>query len=180
MITISAEQPCHHASVRQLTASAFEASEFGHHGEAEMIEALRGNSERVISLVALCDHRVIGHAIASPVVIRSGESETSGLAIGPMAVMPSFQRQGVGSQLVRVIIERAEAAGESFLAVAGHPEFYTRFGFRPSLDFGVQHCFEGMPDDVFFLQSLQKTFPDHFANGRLVYSSVFGRQDRFA
>ncbi|EMB16585.1 GNAT family N-acetyltransferase [Rhodopirellula europaea] len=119
-------------------------------------------------------------SIALSVVVRSDQRETCSLAIGPMAVMPSFQRQGVASQLVRVIIERAEAAGESFLAVAGHPEFYTRFGFQPSLDFGVQHCFEGMPDDVFFLQSLQKTFPGHFANGRLVYSSVFGRQDRFA
>ncbi|WP_236624072.1 GNAT family N-acetyltransferase [Rhodopirellula baltica] len=180
MISISVEQSCHYDSVQQLTVSAFEASKFGHQGESELIEALRDICERAISLVALDDRKVIGHVIASPAVIHFAGSERSGLAIGPMAVMPSFQRRGVGSQLVRAVVERADAAGESFMAVVGHPEFYTRFGFRPILDFGVQHCFEGMPDDVFFLRGLQTTFPDHFENGRLVYSNAFGRQDRFA
>ncbi|EKK04405.1 GCN5-related N-acetyltransferase [Rhodopirellula baltica SH28] len=99
------EQSCHYDSVQQLTVSAFEASKLGHQGESELIEALRDICERAISLVALDDRQVIGHVIASPAVIHCADSERSGLAIGPMAVMPSLQRRGVGSQLVRAVLE---------------------------------------------------------------------------
>lgn len=61
-----------------------------------------------------------------------------------------------------------------------NPPSHPPFDFQLSSDFGVQHCFEGMPDDVFFLRSLQASFLKRFSDGRLVYCDAFGRQDRFA
>jgi GNAT superfamily N-acetyltransferase len=93
-ISIREEQPEDVAAIRRVNEKAF-----GQPQEARLIELLRANSGVLLSLVAAVDGRVVGHVLYSPVRLGSGPNEVHGAGLGPMAVLPEFQRMGVGSKL---------------------------------------------------------------------------------
>lgn len=74
--------------------------------------------------------------------------EVSGAALGPMAVLPEYQRQGIGSELVEAGNRKLQASGCPFIVVLGHADFYPRFGFQPARNFAL-HCEWPVPDNVF-------------------------------
>src|SRR5215216_4999207 len=71
---------------------------FGQDQEGNIIDALRANGAALLSLVATVDDRVVGHIMYSPASIGG---DISGAALGPMAVLPEHQRQGIGSKLLQ-------------------------------------------------------------------------------
>jgi putative acetyltransferase len=121
---------------------------FGQDQEANIVDALRSNGAASLSLVATVDNlvagHVVGHIMYSPVEIGPLE----GVGLGPVAVLPEYQRRGVGSVLVETGNRRLELARCPFIVVLGHPAFYPRFGFRPASTLGVS-CEWDVPDDVF-------------------------------
>lgn len=94
-ISIREEQPGDVAAIRHLNEKAF-----GQPQEARLVELLRANGGVLLSLVAAVDGRVVGHILYSPVRLGSGPNQVHGAGLGPMAVLPEFQRKGVGSKLV--------------------------------------------------------------------------------
>ena len=70
-----------------------------------------------------------------------------------MAVVPAFQRHGVGSQLVQHGLDLLRAGGHDVVVVLGHPRFYPRFGFTPAADFGIRSQWN-LPADVFMVAEL--------------------------
>ena len=70
-----------------------------------------------------------------------------------MAVLPAWQRKGVGSKLVESGLRECSDLGCQAVVVIGHPEFYPRFGFRPARRFGLRSEFE-VPDEVFMATEL--------------------------
>lgn len=163
------------ASIRDLTIAAFSASEFGHNGEADLIEALTGTVAEHLSLVATIENKIVGHILFTLVVLRADSEEQSGMGLAPMSVAPDQQRRGVGSTLVREGLERLFDGGCVFAAVLGHPAYYPRFGFEPAGSFGVAHGFEGIPQEVFFLSRNPHTVQP-IPSGRLFFDSAFGEQ----
>jgi putative acetyltransferase len=77
------------------------------------------------------------------------------MGLAPLAVLPEFQRQGVGSQLVRAGLERCRDARLDYLVVLGHPEYYQRFGFRPASALQLRSEYP-VPDDVFMALELRQ------------------------
>lgn len=73
------------------------------HREHLLVERLRGSEAFVprLSLVAECDGIVVGYALMSEVRIESDGNYEISLALAPVAVLPEFQRQGIGSALIR-------------------------------------------------------------------------------
>ena len=124
-----------------LTAEAFAVSPAtGLKAEGEPVEVrvLRGLFESKeylpeFSLVAVLDGEVVGHVIST----RGWVGDHGLLGLGPLAVTPRHQRHGVGSALMKETIHRANAAGESGIALLGSPEYYSRFGFVPATSLGV-------------------------------------------
>lgn len=167
MINVRPEQPEDHEAVYTINASAF-----GRPAEAELVEALRTGPEPKISLVAEVDGSVVGHIFFSPVSfeIPSGERYTL-LGLAPMAVLPEYQDQGVGSALVRRGLQACLEAGHPVVIVLGHPDYYPRFGFRPASTWGVR-CAYDVPEEVFMLVELE---PGALAGrwGVVRYPSVF-------
>lgn len=141
MIEIREELPGDIAAIRNVNQRAFAQDQ-----EANIVDALRSNGAALLSLVAIVDGRVVGHIMYSPACI----GELSGAALGPMAVLPEYQRQGIGSHLVEAGNERLKDAGLPFIIVLGHPEFYPRFGFRPASNYGIR-CEWDVPDNVFMM-----------------------------
>lgn len=145
---IRPETRADHAGIRTVLETAFEAP-----GEARLVDTLRQQAKPLVSLVAELDDRVVGFILFSPVTFADHpELEIMGLA--PMAVLPSHQRTGIGSALVRAGLAECERLAISAVVVLGHPEYYLRFGFQPASRFGLG-CEYDVPDEVFMALELQ-------------------------
>ena len=150
-ITIREEQPHDIAAIGDLNEEAF-----GQPQEARLVDRLRANGGVLLSLVASVDDRVVGHILFSPVTLESGSGSHGGVGLGPMAVLPSVQRRGVGSRLVAEGIKRLRENGHTFVVVVGHPEYYPRFGFVPASQYQVT-CPWDVPDEAFMLLVLDES-----------------------
>ena len=148
LVEIREERPGDVTAIRNLNKHAF-----GQHQEGNIVDALRSNGAVLLSLVATLNGRVVGHIMYSPLFVGG---EVTGAALGPMAVLPEYQRQGIGSKLVAAGNQRLKDAGCPFVIVVGHADYYPRFGFRPASAHGIE-CEWEVPDNVFMLLALDQT-----------------------
>lgn len=116
-------------AIEVLTLVAFLHAEHSRHDEQDIIAALRADGALSVSLVAEHEGYVVGYAAASPVTVSDGAQGWYGL--GPVAVGPGHQRQGIGGRLVEAVLEQLRAQGANGCVVLGEPGFYRRFGFAP-------------------------------------------------
>ena len=114
---------------------------------------LRAADALKISLVAEAEGRVVGHIAFSPVTISDGAANWYGL--GPVSVLPEYQRQGIGSALVLEGLARLKGLGAGGCCLVGYPDYYRRFGFR-SIP-GLVH--PGVPEEVFLALVLDGRAP---------------------
>lgn len=136
------------AAIHRVNAAAF-ATE----AEANLVDALREQGAVLLSLVAEVQGEVVGHILFSPVTLASSSRlKLAGLA--PMAVLPRWQNRGIGSALVREGIERCRQLDVDAIVVLGHPEYYPRFGFVPTVKYHIRSEYD-VPDEVFMLQELK-------------------------
>jgi putative acetyltransferase len=128
------EQADDGTAVRAVLAAAFARSEDPGHVpvEVRLLDELRidGAWLPALSFVAVeaKGEQVIGHVVCT----RASVDGHPALGLGPLAVRPDRQRQGVGTALMHTILGAADALGEPLVALLGDPEYYRRFGFRAS------------------------------------------------
>ena len=146
LIEIRKERPGDIAAIRDVNTRAFEQEQ-----EANIVDALRSNGAALLSLVATLETRVVGHIIYSPL----GVGHVTGAGLGPMAVLPEYQRQGIGGKLIEAGNGQLKETGCPFIVVVGHAEYYPRFGFRRASAHGIT-CEWEVPDDVFMLLVLDE------------------------
>lgn len=111
---------------------------FNTDAEANLVNALRDSGNPFISLVAEEDNNIAGHILFTPVELIGNNSGLKLMGLAPMAVLPKFQKKGIGSQLVKKGIENCTAQGYDAIVVLGHAEFYPKFGFVPSVKYGIK------------------------------------------
>jgi len=123
---------------------------FGQKNEGILIEHLRKNRAFLpeLSIVAEEDGMIIGHILFFPIQIKSGDNSYKSISLAPMAVLPEYQNQGIGSKLVRYGLEKCREKGYHSVIVLGHPEYYPRFGFKKASKWGIRLPFEA-PDEAF-------------------------------
>ena len=146
-----------------VTVAAFKSLEISNHTEQFIIAALRVAKGLTISLVAEVDGRVIGHIAFSPLTISDGTRNWYGL--GPVSVLPSYQRQGIGKALIREGLSRLKDMNAQGCCLVGHPDYYRNFGFKNMP--GLIH--EGVPQEVFFALS----FNGHNPQGTVAFHDGF-------
>ena len=147
MIEIREEHQGDVTAIRDVNRQAF-----GQDHEGNIVDALRANGAALLSLVATLNGRVVGHIMYSPLFMGG---DVRGAALGPMAVLPEHQRQGIGSMLVEAGNQKLRHAGCPFIVVVGHSTFYPRFGFRPASTCGIA-CEWDVPDNVFMVLVLDQ------------------------
>ena len=130
--------------------------------EAGIVEALRAADALTLSLVAEEEGRVTGYLATS--AARIGTQEGWGL-IGPLAVLPSRHRQGIGSALMAEALCRLRKSCRG-AALVGDPAYYGRFGFQAFPGLGVAGC----PPEV--VQALP--FNGDAPSGELIHHPAFG------
>ena len=148
MLTIREEVASDIDAIRYVNKQAF-----GQDRESNLIDALRKNSALSISLVAHSDNSLVGHVAFSPASIINNYTRYEIITLAPLAVLPSHQHQGIGSELVRTGIEYCPALGYEIVVVVGYPEYYRRFGFIHAKSFGIDCEFE-VPDEVWMVCEL--------------------------
>ena len=147
LIDVRVERHGDLAAIREINTRAF-----GQDQEANIVDALRSNGAVRLSLVATVNGRPVGHIMYSPLSVGG---EITGAALGPMAVLPEYQRQGIGSELVRHGNRQLKNDGCPFVIVLGHPEYYPRFGFKPASAHGIT-CEWEVPDNAFMVLVLDE------------------------
>jgi putative acetyltransferase len=143
-LVIRSETDADAEAITAVTVAAFKTLAISHHTEQFIVAALRRAKALTLSLVAEVDGRVAGHIAFSPVTISDGTPNWYGL--GPVSVLPAYQRQGIGKALIREGLSRLKAMQAQGCCLVGHPEYYRQFGFQNMP--GLAHA--GVPPEVFF------------------------------
>jgi predicted N-acetyltransferase YhbS len=127
---------------------------FQQENESKLIEKIRVGENFVpeLSLVAELDGEMVGHILFSKIKIV-GKAEHESLALAPMAVLPKFQKQGIGGELVKAGLEIARKLGFDSVIVLGHADYYPRFGFEKASKWDIKCPFE-VPDEAFMVIEL--------------------------
>ncbi|MBD2208162.1 N-acetyltransferase [Calothrix sp. FACHB-1219] len=144
---------------------------FGQENEAKLVEEIRNSGGYIpeLSLIAEVETAVVAHILFSYIDLV-GKETLRVLGLAPMAVLPHFQRQGIGSALVKAGLEIANARGESMVIVLGHPQFYNRFGFEPSVNYNIESPFP-VPEEFFMVKPLQGYQQNY--KGKVIYPPAF-------
>lgn len=154
--------------ITEVTVAAFASLEISNHTEQFIIAALRAAGALTVSLVAELDGRVVGHIAFSPVTVSDGTLHWYGL--GPVSVLPEYQRKGIGKALIREGLSRLRELNARGCCLVGHPEYYRKFGFENPA--GLVH--KAVPREVFFALSFDGPSPQ----GTVVFHDGFNADGR--
>ena len=162
-LTIRDETTADIDAIHDVTVAAFQPMDYSSHIEQAIVAELRAAGALAVSLVAEKEGRVVGHIALSPVSVSDGTSGWYGL--GPVSVLPDYQRQGIGKALIDEGLARLRAKGAQGCCLVGHPAYYVKFGFRhvPEL------VCKGVPPDYFFALP----FVDHIPQGAVTFHEAF-------
>jgi putative acetyltransferase len=167
-VIVRAETPDAHDTIRQIVDEAFGDTITG-----KIVDGIRASDRFVpeLSLVAVSEGQSIGHVISSYVDVVPGTSRV--LQVGPLAVVPSHQRQGIGTALMQETIRIADELGEPLLLIEGSPTYYGRFGFTRADAVGIEPPPEAHGPQYFMIRPLGAY--DATLRGRAVYpAETFG------
>jgi len=145
---------------------------FGQEEESRLVNKIRNGNNFIpdLSLVAETDGKIIGHILFSKIEI-SGSSKFNSLALAPMAVVPEFQRKGVGSKLIEAGISKAKEFNFESIIVLGHKDYYPRFGFQKASKWNIKCPFK-VPDEAFMAMELYENALNN-KSGTIIYPPEF-------
>lgn len=152
MIAISEETQKDYDAVRTVHDQAF-----GQPDEGRIVDTLRASCDEILSLVAISENMIIGHIFFSPVTIETPTGLVTGMGLAPMAVLPEFQKQGIGTMLVHEGLRILKEQSCPFVIVLGHAKYYPRFGFERASKYGLQCQWKGVPDEAFMVLILDES-----------------------
>ncbi len=130
---LRSEQPTDYNSIAELTYKAFKnwRKEDNYIHEPDMISLARqsANFDSDLSIVAEKDGEMVGHILLLPSDFMVLGRKIAGVILGPVSVLTSVQKMGIGKKLINFAHEKAKSKGFEFSLLCGHPEYYPRFGY---------------------------------------------------
>ena len=134
--------------------AAVHVASFDDASESELVARLRGSDAWVpeLSLIVQQDEAIVAHALFTK--LEGDDPERPMLALGPVAVLPDYQRKGVGMALVRMGLSRARQLGYTAVVAVGPPVFMANCGFRPAAPRGLEIAMD-VPDESFVVAELR-------------------------
>lgn len=145
---VRAEYPQDLAAIHHVNFAAF-----GRANEADLVDRLRGVAS-TFSFVASIQKIVVGHIFFSVVeIVGECPQNLRILGLAPVAVLPDYQGQGIGSMLIRHGLKECARLGCHAVVVLGSPTYYSRFGFITAQKKGLR-CEYAVPDEAFMVLEL--------------------------
>lgn len=123
--------------------------------EAHLVDAIRRSGQAALSLVALLDEKLVAHIMYSPVRVENNPKNYTVWGLGPIAVLPENQRQGIGKALLKTSLEQCRARGVAAVVLLGHSSYYPKFGFEPAAAYGLSFKGEFSGDAFMVLELIE-------------------------
>jgi putative acetyltransferase len=168
------ELPGDKGSVREIHLRAF-----GDHGlvVADLVDSLRETITPTegLSLVAGHDGQIVGHVMFTRSLLDAPRRLVKVHVLSPLAVMPWYQKRGIGSALVRQGLKALAERAVPLVFLEGDPVYYSRFGFAAGHSLGFRKPSLRIPDRAF--QALRLPEYEPWMTGTLVYAEPFWRHD---
>lgn len=165
------ETPADIVAVSRVYALTFDRPD-----EGDMVEWLREHGLQLLSLVAEIDGEVVGAILFTPLTIETPGGPLPAVGLSLLAVLPAYQRQGIGSALIRTGLQQLRDQGHRICCVLGHPAYYPRFGFHYCGERGLTCAFDA-PLQVCMAAELQPGALDGVC-GEVRYLRVWRGEDQ--
>ena len=169
MLEIRQENKKDYAEVYNVIKKAFMSAEHCDGNEQDLVVNLRESNNFIpeLSLVAIDDNKIVGYILFTK--IRIGKYEE--LALAPLAVLPEYQKQGIGKKLIEEGHKKAKKLGYHYSIVLGSERYYPKFGYVPASKYGIKAPFEALNEN-FMAIKLNDT--DVKITGVVEYAKEFG------
>ena len=169
MVEIRQENKNDYEEIYNVVKTAFETAEHSDGNEQDLVVALRNSDSFIpeLSLVAIKDNKIVGHILFTKIKIGNHEE----LALAPLAVLPEYQKQGIGSKLIQQGHKIAKELGYHYSIVLGSETYYPKFGYVPAIQYGIKAPFE-VSNENFMAIKLNDT--DAEIKGSVQYAKEFG------
>lgn len=169
MVEIRQENKNDYEEIYNVVKTAFETAEQSDGNEQDLVVALRNSDSFIpeLSLVAIKDNKIVGHILFTKIKIGNHEE----LALAPLAVLPEYQKQGIGSKLIQQGHKIAKELGYHYSIVLGSETYYPKFGYVPAIQYGIKAPFE-VSNENFMAIKLNDT--DVEIKGIVQYAKGFG------
>lgn len=157
---------------------------FGMKKEAELTANLLNDetASPTMSLLAFDGERAVGHIIFTRVYMDQLDSEQPLIHIlAPLAVIPEYQKQGIGGMLIRDGIKRLKEMGSEMVFVLGHIGYYDRFDFKvdaKALGYEAPYPIPEQFKDAWMVQSL-KSDEFHIPAGKVICSNALNKEEHW-
>lgn len=178
-ISIRTELGKDYRRVEEITRAAFSYPERIERGgigcpyEHWMVHELRkrdGIPE--LSFVAEVDHNIIGHIICSKAEVRTSDRIIPVLNVGPLSVLPEYQRKGVGKALIRSMTGKAAELGFGAILFFGRPKYYPQFGFKEASEWQITDS-DGYNYPAFMGMELIAGYLSYARGGKYYESDIY-------
>lgn len=168
-VIIRKERKEDYAKIYSVVKRAFQQAEYKDGTEQDLINDLRDGDAYIpdLSLVAEAGGTVVGHIMFTKAMV--GETEV--LALAPLAVLPEYQRQGIGTALIREGHRIGRLLGYGYSVVLGSEKFYPRAGYLPADTFGITAPFD-VPREHYMVCRLNESAAE--IRGVVHYAKEFG------
>lgn len=163
-LEIRPESDADEATIREVTRQAFEGHPYSSGTEGAIVDALRSEGALTLSLVAVVGDRIVGHVAFSPA--RPVDGPPGWHALGPVSVVPEYQRQRIGQRMIEAGLDALRQRGAAGCIVLGDTVYYARFGFRRS----PAHAPAGVPAEHFMVLPFTPAVPA----GAIGFHPAFG------
>jgi putative acetyltransferase len=153
ILKIQAEKEADIDRIEEIVIDAFAGVAYSNQKEHLIVTELRKQGALSVSLVAEQENHVIGHIAFSPITI--GGEDHGWFGLGPVAVDPKVQSQGIGAKLVLAGLQAIKELGAKGCVVLGNPNYYRCFGFKVNDTLTL----DGVPPEYFMAQAFDDTTP---------------------
>lgn len=166
---IRKERPEDYNKVFVVVKSAFKTAKHSDKTEQNLVVSLRNSNAYIpeLSLVAEVNDEIVGHILFTKINISNQEE----IALAPLAVLPEYQRQGIGKALIKKGHEIAKKLGYNYCVVLGDENYYPLSGYVPASQYGILAPFD-VPDANFMAIKLCENA--NTITGTVKYAKEFG------
>lgn len=168
-VVIRKEEAGERRVIEALVKKAFETAEHADGNEPDLVNALRKSEAYIpeLSLVAEIGGKAVGHIMFT----KAKVGDAAVLALAPLSVLPEYQRQGIGTALIREGHRIAGEMGYGYSIVLGSETYYPRAGYLPADTLGIKAPFD-VPGENFMACRLTNNAPT--VHGTVRYAKEFG------
>jgi len=128
---------------------------FGRDDEPRLVSALLSDptAQPSLSLLAYEGTRAVGQVLFTRATLLGATRECSAVVLTPLAMIPDFQRKGVGRALIEQGCECLTGSGMEPVFVLGDPGYYSRCGFQAALPHGLLPPYPVVPQAAWMMDA---------------------------